>query len=155
MGNTRTINRGQTLHIVVSFRQEQRGRYQGRLEITVQNASQRSFLIIRELRAIVGNAADHDLLKAVAPYVHRRPSRWRHDTPVVAGMRPPALDAVRWVKKPEQSYIPSNLSDILKLGSTRKAIAAIRGGFLPPTLSSETHDRFFRALLWIEEYRLR
>ena len=149
------MDRGQSLQIAVTFRHTQRGRYQGRLEITLRNASQRTFLVIRELRAVVGNAADHDLLKAVAPYVHRRPSRWRHDTTIVAGMRPPALDAVRWVKKLDQSYIPSSLSDILKVGSTRKAIAAIRSSVLPPTLTSETHDRFFRALLWIEEYRLR
>lgn len=137
------------------FRRAQRGRFQGRLEITLQDGARRPFLIVREIRAVVGNAADHELLRAVAPFVHRRPAAWRHSRDIVEGTRPPALDAVRWVKPLEQSSIPPGLFGILKNGSTTKATAAVRANYFSSALSHETHEQHFRALLWIEEYRLR
>ena len=146
---------GQTVCVRVTFLHNQRGRFSGRLELTLQDSSQRSFLITRPLRAVVGNASNYELLKAVAPYMHRRQTHWYHGKQVVEGRRPPALDAVVWVKTLEQSYIPAGLQNLLRNGSTRKAMGAIRGSFLPQTLMNETHERYFRVLLWLEEHRLR
>ncbi|RPD55534.1 P-loop containing nucleoside triphosphate hydrolase protein [Lentinus tigrinus ALCF2SS1-7] len=155
IGGPRVVAWGKSIYVRVTFLHPQRGRFFGRLELTLQDTSRRQYLITRQLRAVVGNASNYELLKAVAPYVHRRPTRWHHGGQVMEGRRPPALDAVMWVKTLEQSYIPAGLQDILKNGSTRKAIAAIRGTFLPQTLINETHERYFRVLLWLEEHRLR
>ncbi len=138
----------------IMFRHSQRGRFSGRVELTLQDTSRRTFVIIRQLHAVVGTVSDHELLKADAPYARHRPTRWRDRTHVVEGTRPPALNAVKWVKKLENSEIPPGLQELLKNGSTRKVIGAIRGTFLPQTLTYTTHERYYRLLLWLEEHRL-
>ena len=138
----------------MTFRQALRGRYQGRLELTLNDGTTRPFVIIRQLRAVVGNADDHQLLKAAAPYVHRRPLRWRAHASTMEGRRPPALDAVKWVKPLLPAVIPPALVDVLAIRSTNTAIAAIRSNHLPKTLSATTHAQHFQTLLHIEEQRL-
>ncbi|RDX46171.1 P-loop containing nucleoside triphosphate hydrolase protein [Lentinus brumalis] len=122
---------GQAVCVRIMFRHSQRGRFSGRLELTLQDTSRRTFVIIRQLHAVVGTVSDHELLKADAPYARHRPTRWRDRTHVVEGTRPPALNAVKWVKKLENSESP------------------------PPTLTYTTHERYYRLLLWLEEHRLR
>ncbi|KAI0371390.1 P-loop containing nucleoside triphosphate hydrolase protein [Pilatotrama ljubarskyi] len=154
IGEARKLVLGQVIRIHVTFRQTQRGRYQGRLELTLQDASQRAFIIIRQLYAVVGNKEDHELLKAVAPYVHRRPAKWQPDTSTVEGQRPPALDVVKWARPLPQSAIPARLAQALSVRSTREAVEAIRTAHLPSALSVTTHGRHFQILLWVEEQRL-
>lgn len=155
VGNARRLVQGRTVCVRTTFRYAQRGRFQGRLEITLQDGTQRPFLVIRQLRAVVGNADDYELLKAVAPYVRRRPPPWRHGSTLVEGRRPPALDAVAWVVRLEPSHIPVPLSQALRGGATRKTRNIIRAQHMPAVLSVATHDAHFRILLWIEEHRLK
>ncbi|CDO71155.1 hypothetical protein BN946_scf184845.g25 [Trametes cinnabarina] len=153
-GGPRALRPGQVIRILVTFRQALPGRYQGRLELTFNDGTTRPFVIIRQLRAVVGNSEDHELLKAAAPYVHRRPAKWYSNASTVEGRRPPALDVVKWVKPLLPAPIPPALADALALRSTKAAIAAIRTHHLPGTLTAATHTRHFQTLLHIEEQRL-
>ncbi|KAI0646632.1 P-loop containing nucleoside triphosphate hydrolase protein [Trametes meyenii] len=154
VGNVRNLVPGRTICVLISFRQAQRGRYQGRVEITLRDGTARPFIVIRQLKAIVGNKDDHQLLKAVAPYVRKRPAQWHSPTSVVDGDRPLALDAIKWVRTLPTSGIPARLSEILRAGSTRDAKAAIIQEFLDASLSVGTHGRHFQMLLWTEEWRM-
>ncbi|KAH9887301.1 P-loop containing nucleoside triphosphate hydrolase protein [Cubamyces lactineus] len=143
------------VQVLVRFSQQHRGRYDGRLEITLKDTiTQRTFVILRQLRAVVGNPADHQFLRPTAPYVRRGRAPWKQGGDVVDGERPPALDAVKWVKKLPPSRIPGPLAAIIANGSMRDIITQIRAQFLPPTLHADTHGTYFRVLLWIEEARM-
>ncbi|KAI0336614.1 P-loop containing nucleoside triphosphate hydrolase protein [Cubamyces sp. BRFM 1775] len=141
--------------VAIRFSQHNRGRYDGRLEVTLKDTvTQRTFVILRQLCAVVGNPADHQLLRPKAPYVRRGRAPWRQGGAVVDGERPPALDAVKWVKKLPPSRIPGPLAAIIANGSMRDIIVQTREQFLPPTLHADTHGTHFRVLLWIEEARM-
>ncbi|KAI0674635.1 P-loop containing nucleoside triphosphate hydrolase protein [Trametes maxima] len=154
VGNGRNLVPGRIIRVLVSFRQAQHGRYQGRIEITLRDGTARPFIVVRQLKAVVGNKDDHQLLKAVAPYVRKRPAQWHSPTSVVDGDRPPAPDAIEWVKNLPVSKIPARLSEILGAGLTRDAKTAIHEEFLATGLSVGTHGRHFQTLLWIEEWRM-
>ncbi|KAI9061625.1 P-loop containing nucleoside triphosphate hydrolase protein [Trametes sanguinea] len=149
------VNAGRPVDIIVRLTQNQRGRYDGRLEISFRDAAtMRSFVVIRQLRAVVGNAADHNLLRPAAPYVRRGPAPWDNGRAIVEGERPPALDAARWVKKLPPSLIPSALAGVLDNGSTREVVNQVRNQFLPGYFDSSTHGQHFRVQLWVEEHRM-
>ena len=143
---------------MVAFKQAPRGKYDGRLEITFKDASSQStFIVIRQLRAVVGNTKDYELLKPVAPYVKNRRVEWRnhHEGDVVEGDRPPGLDAVPWVRQLPKAKIPKKLSAILSNGATREVINGIKGSYFPGTMTSlESHTLRFSCLLWVEEARM-
>lgn len=152
LGKTLVAGTSKNVHVI--FRQEHRGRFQDRLEVTFKILStERTFLISRSLRAVVGNAADHELLRPAAPYVRRGRAPWKHGEVVGEGDRPPALDAVQWAKPLPPSLIPSNLADILSDGNIRDVLNQVRAKFLPEFLNA-THGQWFRVLLWVEESRM-
>ncbi|EIW51636.1 P-loop containing nucleoside triphosphate hydrolase protein [Trametes versicolor FP-101664 SS1] len=152
LGKTLVAGTSKNVHVI--FRQEHRGRFQDRLEVTFKILStERTFLISRSLRAVVGNAADHELLRPAAPYVRRGRAPWKHGEVVGEGDRPPALDAVQWAKPLPPSLIPSNLADILSDGNIRDVLNQVRARFLPE-FRNATHGQWFRVLLWVEESRM-
>ena len=156
----RTLAVGETIPVTVTFRHSQRGRFEGRLEITFTDiASGRTFVVVRRLCAIVGNAQDHELLKPAAPYVKNKRVQWR--TPkagggFVEGERPPGIDDVPWVRKLPKARIPKNLEELLRKGSTSEAIDGIKksGLFPEPMVNLDSHSRRFSCMLWIEEARM-
>ena len=103
----------------------------------------------------MGNSDDYELLKAVRPYVRQRPPAWRSGGALEEGRRPPALDAVSWVVRLEQSYIPTALVQVLRGGATRRTLNTIRAQYVTANMTIANHAHHFQALLWIEEYRLR
>ncbi|KAI0634732.1 P-loop containing nucleoside triphosphate hydrolase protein [Trametes polyzona] len=150
----RKLVAGSSASVTITFRQGIRGRAEGRLELTFKiRESQRTFIIARSLRAVVGNAADHELLRPSAPYVRRARAPWQHGRPVIEGERPPALDAVKWAVKLPPSLIPAALATILAEGSGRDVLNRVRSQFLPQ-FEPGTHGNYFRVLLWVEEARM-
>ncbi|OJT08299.1 hypothetical protein TRAPUB_838 [Trametes pubescens] len=144
---------GSSATINLTFRQAFRGRSEGRLEVKFKILStQATFIIYRNLRAVVGNAADHEILRPAAPYVRRGRAQWKHGGTVVEGERPPALEAVQWAKKLPPSLIPSNLADILSNDNTREVLNQVRAQL--PAFVNATHGQWFRVLLWVEESRM-
>lgn len=150
--------------VPVTFRFDQRsiGRYEDRVEFTFEDTSLKGrFVITRPLQVIVGNEADHEALKPVSPYVDPRLKRGRTrrepEVDVVPGVAPPSVKAVRYVLALPKADIPKHLADVLSRSDggvpLKQQIEDIRRVFLPATLNVGTYARFFKNLLWMDEYR--
>lgn len=135
------------------FKRKVRGRYEEQLVITCQGANKNPFVITRRLRAVVGDAAEHEALKPVTPYVRRPRAPWRSDLPVVSGERPPSLVAAQWVKRLPRAKIPLKLALALKSGKLDEVAAVIAERYFSGVLTMASHQIDFARLLWIEEDR--
>ncbi|KAM6492610.1 P-loop containing nucleoside triphosphate hydrolase protein [Amanita muscaria] len=153
-GANRNITTITPVTIQVAFKQKHVGRCEDRLEMVFEDVQlAKRFLISKSLSAIVGNKADHEALKAKAPYVPQPRTSREPENDVVEGVQPPATKAVPYVDRLPHAYIPSPLLSTLSSGTTGDIVARVRRTFLPREFSSETYARFFKHLLWIEEYR--
>lgn len=141
----------------VKFREANNGHYEDRLEIIFEDErlGQR-FIIVRPVRAIIGNKEDHELLKPVAPFIPRKRIARDPETEILEGVLPPTLKAIPYVVKLAQSEIPKNLSLSLSTGSgsLSDVIGRVRRIFLPKSWDSNSYGRHFKNLLWVEEYRM-
>ncbi|PCH44786.1 nucleoside triphosphate hydrolase protein [Wolfiporia cocos MD-104 SS10] len=144
---------GKDTTLMVVFRHTQAGRYEGRIEIEFKD-ERRRFLVVRQVRATIGNAADHKALKPSAPYTRPKRVQWRKAQRYYLGHRPPMLDAVPWIKKLRTYEVSARLSDLLSKGATVDSLECIRTQLLPRVFNSSTHGLHFKTLLWCEEYRL-
>lgn len=144
------------VQIPVTFQHHQRGKYDGRLEITFRHsATQRTFIVVRRLRAAVGNVSDQELLRPTAPYTKNKRVKWRDNGAVVEGERPPSLDDIPWIRRLPKARVPKGLSALLASGATREVINQIKSTYLPPKfVTPEAHAIRFKYLLWIEEARM-
>ncbi|KAF8632166.1 hypothetical protein AX17_004907 [Amanita inopinata Kibby_2008] len=153
-GSNREVTPRLCVKLTVTLNQQHIGRYEDRLEMTFQDlVLKKQFLISRPVRAIVGNKADHEMLKAKTPYVPRQRTTRRIETRVVDGVAPPSLKMIPYVGKLPKAEIPRQLLETLSGGTTKEVIDRIRRIYLPTTLDSDSFGRHFRHLLWIEEVR--
>ena len=145
---------GGRVHVDVRFQYKLRGSFSGRLELTFRDRTS-TFVITRRLRILVGNPADHELLKSSAPYVKRKKVPWQKDASVVEGERPPAMSyAPKWKRKLPMVPVPPELSAILSTGDPTTIVDAVRAQYLPGTFDSGSYGQHFHILLWVEEARL-
>jgi helicase MOV-10 len=157
VGNSNVVSLNQDLCISVKFNQPspQRGRYEARLEIVFEEAADsRCFIISRSLKAIVGDASDHELLRPVAPYT--RPIRHRRtaETEVVPGEQPLLLTRVKFKRKlPDAKISEALVSVLVQRVSTKQLVKKIRQSYLPKTFDKLTYSNFFTTLLWAEEHQ--
>ncbi|KAI0691004.1 P-loop containing nucleoside triphosphate hydrolase protein [Cerioporus squamosus] len=147
------VEPGQTVRIPVRFQRHRRGHYEEQLLITFQGKDEDKFVIARRLRAIVGDAADHEALKPSKPYIRNPRARWRRDLPTVSGERPPSLLAAQWVKKLPQAHIPFKLAELLRSGNPEEVDARVKEKYFSDALKLGNHRLLFARLLWIEESR--
>ena len=148
------------MYLPITFRRHLRGRFEDRLEITFEDILLRQkFVIIRSLRAIVGNQADYDLLWSTKSYEPRVLPRNRvPESEVIPGPSPPAASKIEWVTRLPLAGIPRTISSILLTGSVRSVanvVNQLRRIVLPKILNTDTYGHFYKALIWIEEYRMR
>ena len=148
------LDRGQSVYIPVRFQSETRGRFDVQLAITFQRANQKPFILVRGLHVVVGDAADHDALKPVTPYVRNRRVQWRKDLPIISGERPPSLVAAQYIKKLPKFLIPAGLMETLRSGTPEEVETRIRDNYFSGPLQLTSHATFFANLLWIEEDRM-
>ncbi|KAJ7484319.1 P-loop containing nucleoside triphosphate hydrolase protein [Mycena latifolia] len=154
-GPNRMIGSNTTYTFTVTVRQDHNGRAEDRLEILFEDSQlKKRFVIARILRVIVGDRADHESLRPIAPYVPRKRTTRQPETNVVEGVLPPALKAVPYIAPLPKAPIPNNLAAALSTGSTPTIVANLRRLYLPPILDSNTYARHFKHLLWIEEFRM-
>ncbi|PFH46787.1 hypothetical protein AMATHDRAFT_7405 [Amanita thiersii Skay4041] len=154
--NDRSITPRSSIKLVVKLIQCHIGRYEDRLELMLEDVQlKRQFMISRSVRAIIGNKADHENLKAKAPYVPQKRTDRKLEKTVVEGVRPPSLNAIPYVGKLPRALIPRALSDVLgskdNYGDTIKRIHRL---FMPAILDSDSFGRHWRTLLWIEEQKM-
>ncbi|KAJ7636873.1 P-loop containing nucleoside triphosphate hydrolase protein [Roridomyces roridus] len=151
-----TITYNATHSFIVKFRQDYNGRVEDRLEILFEDLQLRKrFIIARTLHVVVGNRADHEAMRPIAPYVPRKRNAAQPELDVVEGVAPPSLKAIPYVGKLPKAPIPAGLAATLSFnGPTASIIGDLRPQYLPYVLDSKTYARHFKHLLWIEEYRM-
>ena len=160
--------------IAFKFNERSIGRYEDRIEFTfeeVRHSITEQFVITRPLQVIVGSRADHETLRARAPYAYKSQQRYEDgrsvrtetdagvipgNVQVVPGIPPPSVEAVKYTMPLPRAEIPLKLLEILagfNAGvSLRHQIQASRA-FLPGVLTTVTYVRHFKYLLWVEEHR--
>lgn len=140
---------------VVTFdSQENQGQFQDRLEIFFfDTLSRRRFAIVKPLSAIVGNKEDYELLKPIAPYEPLVISKREVIKEIIPGEHPPSAANAVWVRQLEQYKISKAFKTVLDMVSMGDKLRMIRAGFMPRQLTTETHARWFHALLHIEEHQ--
>lgn len=81
-----SIVSGLVTKIYVKLLQPFRGRYQDRLEIILEDTQlNHQFIIVRQIQAIVGNAAEHKALQPIAPYVPKTRTKRQIPHDVIPG----------------------------------------------------------------------
>ncbi|KAH9835366.1 P-loop containing nucleoside triphosphate hydrolase protein [Rhodofomes roseus] len=144
-----------SINISVVLRQQYRGHYDDRLEMVFEDTSlKQRFVIIRPVKAIVGSRADYEALKPKSPYVPRKRTPRTPETDVVPGVAPPSVKAVPYVGQLPHARIPPNIAGALSRGQAVRATSYFRNSILPSQLNSETHARYYKTLLWVEEHRM-
>jgi helicase MOV-10 len=150
------ITSRQSVSVFFTFTQSYIGRYDDRIEFFFEDTRLRqTFLISRQLRAIVGNEADHNALRPVAPYVPRERKTRAPETTVVPGVAPPAINTIPYVVALPRAIIPNHLLDLLRSSKPLdQQIADVKRLYITGPLSTESYARHFKHLLWIEEHRM-
>lgn len=132
------------------------GRADDRLELVFEDQQLNTqFIICRPIHIIVGDSAAHKALEPKAPYIPKKRMARHPETKVVEGERPPALGAVPYVVKLPKFDIPKNLHATLATGSVPETVRRLREMFLPPTIEGASYGRYFRHLIWVEEFKSR
>ena len=111
-------------------------------------------MIARRLLALVGEAADREVLKSVTPYIRSRRVRWDENTDVLAGDLPPRGRPTKWSRDLLPFNIPVALADVLQSGTHPEIFLRLSQEYITDPLSLENYLSFFPVLLWIEESRM-
>ncbi|KAF9260599.1 P-loop containing nucleoside triphosphate hydrolase protein [Marasmius fiardii PR-910] len=131
------------------------GRYEDRLELVFEDKRLRTrFMIARTLLVIVGNKADHELLRPKVPYQPRKKSARQPELKVVEGEQAPSLKAIPYIIRLPEASIPKHLEKILSTGSRKELVDSLNTLFLPQAFTSETYSKYFKTLLWTEEFQM-
>jgi len=143
------------LSVVIELKHSFIGRYEDRVEFVFEDSQlKQHFIISRALRAIVGNAADHEALAPKVPYTPRTRSTSKPIKKFVEGVKPPALNAIPYTVKLPRAAIPSRLASVLSSpDGTAQIVSQIRKRFLPGVLDSKSYGPYFKQLLWAEEHQ--
>ncbi|KIJ63043.1 hypothetical protein HYDPIDRAFT_41313, partial [Hydnomerulius pinastri MD-312] len=146
---------GKRATVTINFSTAYSGRAEDQLEIIFEDKSlDQRFVIIRSLRGIVGSSADYELLKPKAPYRPQPRTSKREETDVIPGIRAPSLNAIPYIGKlPQAKASASLVAALSEPRSVRQTIDQIRRVFLPLSLDSSTYGRFFKTLVWAEEFQ--
>lgn len=153
-GSNRNITTITPITVQVTFKQNYIGRYEDRIEMLFEDVQlDKRFIISKPLTAIVGSKADHEALKPIIPYTVQPRTTREPELKVVEGVHPPSSKAIPYIGRLPLALIPSHLLSTLSSGTTGEIIARIRRAYLPRQFNSETYAKFFKHLLWIEEYR--
>jgi helicase MOV-10 len=153
-GANRNITTITPITVQVTFKHKHIGRYQDRIEMLFEDIQlDKQFIISKPLSAVVGSKADHEALKPIAPYIVQPRTTREPGLRVIEGVAPPSAQAVPYIGKLPLALIPPHLLSTLSSGTTGDIITRVQRTFLPRQFNSETYARFFKYLLWIEEYR--
>ncbi|KAH7924362.1 RNA helicase [Leucogyrophana mollusca] len=150
-----TLFYGRPIAATISVRLPHAGRAEDRLEILFEDIIlKQRFVIVRPVTVIIGSRADYELLKPKAPFVPRRRTARQPENDVVPGIKPPSSMAIPYVVTLLKALPPTDLVAVLSEQSTSEAIGHVQRVFLPKTLDTTTYARHFKALLWVEEFRM-
>ncbi|KAJ2936529.1 hypothetical protein H1R20_g564, partial [Candolleomyces eurysporus] len=124
--------------VFIKFTQKFIGRYDDRIEFIFENTvSHEKFVISRQLQVVVGDQADHNALRPVAPYVSRKRKTRTPEKTVVRGVAPPSFGGISYVTELPEAPIPKQLLELLGGSNLLQQQITDIGGHL----------------LWIEEHQ--
>lgn len=153
-GNGREITTSRSIALKITFRQSPAtiGRYETHLEVVLKKAgSNRPFVIVHPVQAIVGELQDHVTLAPTAPYTPRSRRSRQLETRVTAGAESPVTSVIKYKRPFPPSLIPEGLKSALTQGAIAQVLANVREKYLPRTFGIRSHGPYFKTLLWIEE----
>lgn len=145
------------ISFTVTARQTHIGRANDRIDFIFEDVKQKArFVISRCLRLIVGSKGDHDLLKPKVPYTPRKRTVRPPITNILEGVRPPALGTIPYITKLPDSPIPAKITQILSDQGLKipEMVRRLQQAHLPQMFDSVTYGRYFKCLLWVEEFRM-
>lgn len=145
---------GITLVVPVAFKRDHLGIYTDRIEFIFKDVQLRqNFVIVRQVRAVVGSLEYYNLLPK-APYVPKKRTSRDPEVDVVPGDPPPTVNSIKYVVQLPHAHIPERVSHVLKNGgSLANILRQFRSSILPPSNDETTYGRYFKTLIWAEEYR--
>ncbi|KAF9057246.1 P-loop containing nucleoside triphosphate hydrolase protein [Panaeolus papilionaceus] len=152
-----TITNLRPLRFQLTFRNSFVGRYEDRLELTFEDARlKQTFVIVRVLRAVVGDQTLHQELQPRAPYIPRTRTKRQvvADADVVPGEKPPAQTVIQYIGRLPKADTPEYLkrvldNDTLSTGRTLQEVQKM----MPASFDSASYGRWFKLLLWVEEHK--
>ncbi|EMD34729.1 hypothetical protein CERSUDRAFT_97310 [Gelatoporia subvermispora B] len=151
LGSALTIlTYGQPFFLPIVFRHNNIGDYQGYVGITFEDAINRQFVIIRQLKVVVGDPADYELLQPRIPYRKRLRVQGREDLAAEPGIVP-KLMTLPWVRRLPEAPVPKALKMLLKKRPEDDTLETLRTTWMPQALIQQSHKKFFERLLWMEE----
>ncbi|KAJ3556290.1 hypothetical protein NM688_g2107 [Phlebia brevispora] len=151
MGKSRRISPGASKTVAVTFHPSYEGQHEDTLELVFHHLQlQEQFVITRRIQAIVGSEELHERLKAKGPYVRPKFSPYEQPRKIVRVHRPPTWSYTKWAVKLPEFKAPG---DLVNAAFGPKPSATVRP-FIPP-FNIDNYGRFWQALLWIEEEKMR
>lgn len=137
------------VNLTINFRANNAGLYVDKVEITFRDPQlDQQFVIARAIKASVGSNADHELLRARAPYVPRRRRAREEEQVIIPGEAPPSPGTIRWVIRLAEAKIPESLHSIFSEESGGEVVPRMQErSFLPVTFESSTYVSHFKRLL--------
>ncbi|KAK1226909.1 hypothetical protein PQX77_010078 [Marasmius sp. AFHP31] len=157
VGLNRIISPSVPVQLNINMTANHYGRAEDRLELTFKSPHIHSqFVIARKLHVHVGNQTDQSDLQPKVPYTPRDISTIRHpETEIVPGEPVPLLTVIPYVGRLAHASIPKPLASILESGgTTREIIEQMELTHLPQVFDSAGYGKFFKHLLWAEEYQM-
>ncbi|KAF9057240.1 RNA helicase [Panaeolus papilionaceus] len=154
---TRKFSYYAPLEFTISFEQRFVGRYQDRIELIFEDAAfKKRFVITKPLKAVVGDQALHNELAPKQAYKPRQATVRAPIRDVIPGIKPPSQTSIKYVAPLPKAEVPQYLKNILDgtEKSSAKVADKIRKIVLPHQLNVDSYGRFFKLLLWIEEFRM-
>lgn len=157
-GKGRVIPKGATRQLSVVFHPSYAGKYDDTLALVFFDLEKRStFVITRSVEATVGDAEDHEQLKAKAPYKRRRIFRINPIGTIIPSMRPPTWSKTPWVDRLLPFYPPERLVK-MAFGPppvVKQALSNVKKYYMPAVFNENTYAWFFQTLLYLEEHQVK
>lgn len=153
-GTNRRLGVEDSIRVTISFKQENLGIYEDRIEFIFEDVNlHQKFVITRPIRLVVASPEYNDFVPK-APYVPKQRVTRDPETDIVPGDPPPAISSIKYVVPLAQAFIPERASFVLKNGrSVASVIRQFKGAILPTPFNELSYARHYKMLVWAEEYR--
>ncbi|KAF6753774.1 RNA helicase [Ephemerocybe angulata] len=138
------------------------GQYEDTLEIIFWKHEDLdgTFLITRRVKATVGDRADHEQIRASAPYTGPRhvPKFNAEGVKVVQSLRPPTWTETVWTERLPEFKVPERIVEAAfapNLERRQNVAKANVQRLMPAVFNLDTYATWWQVLLWVEEEQVK
>jgi helicase MOV-10 len=134
------------------------GHYSTHVELSFEDPTQdRYFIILRSIKAVLGNQAEYEAIRPTAQYEGRQRRRHENisDSQVVPGERPAEFSRHPYATRLKQYRIPIDLEDSLNNGpqDLDTVMKRLPAKYSSTILDKKTYISILKTQLWVEEYK--